>query len=92
MIIINATVKFILIPAVRKMEYSLYKLYLVTAAQGNGGVKNERVAEFLAKMLPELQGQTEWRDWFSKYLQEYILGIPLVLQFNDTQKNLGAQK
>lgn len=53
--------------AVRKMEYSLYKLYLVVAAQSTGGVRNEKVAEFLAKMLPELQGQNEWRDWFSKY-------------------------
>ncbi|XP_023951657.1 WD repeat-containing protein 91 [Bicyclus anynana] len=51
-------------PAVRKIEYSLYKLYLITAAQSAGGVRNEKVAEFLSKMLPELQGQTEWRDWF----------------------------
>ncbi|XP_045777168.1 WD repeat-containing protein 91 [Maniola jurtina] len=51
-------------PAVRKIEYSLYKLYLVTAAQSAGGVRNEKVAEFLSKMLPELQGQSEWRDWF----------------------------
>ncbi|KAI8419868.1 hypothetical protein MSG28_008495 [Choristoneura fumiferana] len=50
-------------PAVKKLEYSLYKLYLITAAQGTGGVKNERVTEFFAKMLPELQGQNEWRDW-----------------------------
>ncbi|XP_069361469.1 WD repeat-containing protein 91 isoform X2 [Maniola hyperantus] len=49
---------------VRKIEYSLYKLYLVTAAQSAGGVRNEKVAEFLSKMLPELQGQSEWRDWF----------------------------
>ncbi|XP_072942748.1 WD repeat-containing protein 91 [Epargyreus clarus] len=51
-------------PAVRKIEYSLYKLYLVTASQSTGGVRNEKVAEFLSKMLPELQGQNEWRDWF----------------------------
>ncbi|XP_047997009.1 WD repeat-containing protein 91 [Leguminivora glycinivorella] len=58
-------------PAVRKLEYSLYKLYLVTAAQGTGGVKNERVTEFFAKMLPELQGQNEWRDWFMlPYIQK----------------------
>lgn len=50
--------------AVRKLEYSLYKLYLVTAAQSPGGVRNERISDFLAKMLPELQGQNEWRDWF----------------------------
>lgn len=58
-------------PAVRKLEYSLYKLYLVTAAQNTGGVRNEKVTEFLAKMLPELQGQNEWRDWFMlPYIQK----------------------
>ncbi|XP_073946911.1 WD repeat-containing protein 91-like [Choristoneura fumiferana] len=58
-------------PAVKKLEYSLYKLYLITAAQGTGGVKNERVTEFFAKMLPELQGQNEWRDWFMlPYIQK----------------------
>nr|XP_026495472.1 WD repeat-containing protein 91 [Vanessa tameamea] len=51
-------------PAVRKIEYSLYKLYLVTASQNAGSVRNDKVAEFLSKMLPELQGQSEWRDWF----------------------------
>ncbi|CAH0696034.1 unnamed protein product [Spodoptera exigua] len=51
-------------PAVRKLEYSLYKLYLVTAAQSTGGARNERITDFLSKMLPELQGQNEWRDWF----------------------------
>ncbi|KOB76317.1 WD repeat-containing protein 91, partial [Operophtera brumata] len=51
-------------PAVRKLEYSLYKLYLVTAAQSTGGVRNDKVADFLSKMLPELQGHNEWRDWF----------------------------
>lgn len=53
--------------AVRKIEYSLYKLYLVTATQSTGGSRNEKVADFMAKMLPELQGQNEWRDWFSQY-------------------------
>ncbi|KAJ0173978.1 hypothetical protein K1T71_010124 [Dendrolimus kikuchii] len=58
-------------PAVRKLEYSLYKLYLVTAAQSTGGVRNEKVSEFFAKMLPELQGQNEWRDWFMlPYIQK----------------------
>ncbi|KAL4708461.1 hypothetical protein ACJJTC_001177 [Scirpophaga incertulas] len=58
-------------PAVRKLEYSLYKLYLVTASQSTGGVKNEKVAEFLSKMLTELQGQNEWRDWFMlPYIQK----------------------
>ncbi|XP_041984770.1 WD repeat-containing protein 91 [Aricia agestis] len=51
-------------PAIRKIEYSLYKLYLVTATQNAGGVRNEKVSEFMAKMLPELQGQSEWKEWF----------------------------
>lgn len=67
------------VSAVRKLEYSLYKLYLVTAAQGTGGVKNERVTEFFAKMLPELQGQNEWRDWFSECLHnDYFLIVCVV--------------
>lgn len=57
------------ISAVRKIEYSLYKMYLVTAAQSTGGVRNEKVSEFLSKMLPELQGQNEWKEWFSKYFK-----------------------
>lgn len=65
-LIIIVTIINILL-AVRKIEYSLYKLYLVTAYQNTGSVKNDKVAEFLSKMLPELQGQSEWRDWFSSY-------------------------
>ncbi|XP_068620439.1 WD repeat-containing protein 91 [Battus philenor] len=58
-------------PAVRKIEYSLYKLYLVTAAQSTGSLKNEKVSEFLSKMLPELQGQNEWKEWFMlPYIQK----------------------
>lgn len=41
----------------------------MTAAQSTGGVRNERIADFLTKMLPELQGQVEWREWFSKSLK-----------------------
>ncbi|KPJ10462.1 WD repeat-containing protein 91 [Papilio machaon] len=58
-------------PAVRKIEYSLYKMYLVTAAQSTGGVRNEKVSEFLSKMLSELQGQNEWKEWFMlPYIQK----------------------
>ncbi|XP_048483841.1 WD repeat-containing protein 91 [Plutella xylostella] len=69
-------------PAIRKMEYSLYKLYLVTAVQGNGGVKNERVTEFLSKMLPELQGQNEWKEWFMlPYIQKPEENLSFSLYF-----------
>ncbi|KAL1132581.1 hypothetical protein AAG570_010533 [Ranatra chinensis] len=46
---------------IRKLESSLYKLYLVNAVSCN---KTEKVSEFFVKMTPELQGQSEWKDWF----------------------------
>ena len=48
---------------VRKMEVGLLKFYLVYAAQNN---KHDRVMEFFEKMTPELQSQSEFREWFSK--------------------------
>ncbi|XP_053615111.1 WD repeat-containing protein 91 [Plodia interpunctella] len=69
-------------PAVRKLEYSLYKLYLVTATQSGGGVRNEKVAEFFSKMLPELQGQSEWREWFMlPYIQKPEENVSFSLYF-----------
>ena len=47
---------------IRKLESSLYKFYLVNAISNN---KHEKINDFFSKM-PELQGQPEWRDWFSK--------------------------
>lgn len=51
------------IPAVKKLENSVLKLYLVNAVVNN---KPDKVADFFVKMTPELQNQNEWRDWFSK--------------------------
>ncbi|XP_077292460.1 WD repeat-containing protein 91 [Arctopsyche grandis] len=48
-------------PVIKKFENGLLKYYLVTAV--NAG-KMEKVSEFLTKMAPELQLQSEWRDWF----------------------------
>lgn len=48
---------------VRKMEVGLLKFYLVFAAQNN---KHDKVMEFFEKMTPELQSQSEFREWFSK--------------------------
>lgn len=46
---------------VHKLRTSLYRYYVVNAIQrGNG----EKTHEFFSKLGSELQGQTEWRDWF----------------------------
>lgn len=48
-------------PAVKKLENSLLKYYLVTAVSAG---KTDKVMEFLTKMTSEIQGYSEWRDWF----------------------------
>lgn len=59
------------VPGVRKLENAVLKMYLVNATMNN---KQERVHEFFTKMTPELQGHSEWKDWFGnkKYLIEII--------------------
>ncbi|XP_030370518.1 WD repeat-containing protein 91 [Scaptodrosophila lebanonensis] len=47
--------------AVKKLENSLLKYYLVTAYSNN---KMDKVSEFFNKMAGELQQQSEWKDWF----------------------------
>ncbi|KAI8044966.1 WD repeat-containing protein 91 [Drosophila gunungcola] len=47
--------------AVKKLENSLLKYYLVTAYSSN---RAEKVSEFFTKMAGELQQQSEWKDWF----------------------------
>ena len=47
--------------AVRKLEISVLKMYLVNAIQSN---KQDKVTEFFEKMVPELQTQPEWKEWF----------------------------
>lgn len=49
-------------PGVRKLENGVLKLYLVNAVINN---KPDRLNEFFHKMTPELQVQSEWKDWFS---------------------------
>lgn len=48
-------------PAIRKLENAVLKMYLVNAAV-NG--KQEKIQEFFTKMTPELQGHSEWKEWF----------------------------
>ncbi|KAK0183182.1 hypothetical protein PV327_001249 [Microctonus hyperodae] len=50
------------VPGVRKLENAVLKMYLVNATMNN---KQERVHEFFTKMTPELQGHSEWKDWFA---------------------------
>ncbi|XP_011700563.1 PREDICTED: WD repeat-containing protein 91 [Wasmannia auropunctata] len=49
-------------PAIRKLENAVLKMYLVNAAV-NG--KQDKIQEFFTKMTPELQGQSEWKEWFA---------------------------
>lgn len=51
-------------PAIKKLENSVLKMYLVNAAV-NG--KQDRIHEFFNKMTPELQGHSEWKDWFGMF-------------------------
>lgn len=55
-------------PAIRKLENSVLKMYLVNAAV-NG--KQERIQEFFTKMASELQGHSEWKEWFGMFLVHY---------------------
>lgn len=50
-------------PAVRKLENAVLKMYLVNAAVNN---KQDRIQEFFTKMTPELQGHSEWKEWFGR--------------------------
>ncbi|EDW81435.1 uncharacterized protein Dwil_GK12064 [Drosophila willistoni] len=47
--------------AVKKLENSLLKYYLVTAYSNN---KLDKISEFFTKLAGELQQQSEWKDWF----------------------------
>lgn len=54
------------VPSVRKLENSVLKMYLVNATVNN---KQERIHEFFSKMTPELQGHSEWKEWFGMNFQ-----------------------
>jgi len=47
---------------VRKMQTSLFRLYVVTCMQ-NG--KRKECMDFYEKMTPELHGVPEWKEWFA---------------------------
>ena len=48
-------------PGIRKLENAVLKLYLVNAAVSN---RQDKIQEFFTKMSPELQGHSEWKEWF----------------------------
>lgn len=59
-------------PAVRKLENAVLKMYLVNAAVNN---KQDRIQEFFIKMTPELQGHSEWKEWFGRIFFFFFLYI-----------------
>ena len=48
--------------AVKKLENSLLKLYLVTCVQNK---QQEKLRDFYGHLTPILHGQAEWKDWFA---------------------------
>lgn len=48
-------------PCVKKLENAILKLYLINAVSNN---KPDKVIDFFLKMTPELQSQSDWKDWF----------------------------
>lgn len=52
-----------LFSAVKKLENSLFKFYVIHALTNN---RTDKVNEFLTKMTNDLQMQNDWKDWFSK--------------------------
>lgn len=51
----------VFVVAVKKLEHSVLKLYLVTAFTCN---KPEKITEFFTKLAQELHSQNEWKEWF----------------------------
>lgn len=62
--------------AIRKLEFSLLKYYLVTAITNN---KIDKVTEFFVKLASDLQTQAEWKDWFGNYIYIFIYITRLIL-------------
>lgn len=75
-IIINIVLSF---SAVKKLENSLLKFYLIHALTNN---RSDKVNEFLTKMTSDLQMQNEWKDWFSKIILINCMPNNLVFNYN----------
>jgi len=50
------------VPAVRKLENSLLKLYAVTCVSTK---QAEKLKEFFERIASDVHGQQEWKDWFA---------------------------
>jgi len=50
------------VAAVRKLENSILKLYAVNCIQSK---QPDKLREFFERLTPDLQGQSEWKDWFA---------------------------
>lgn len=67
-------------PAIRKLENAVLKMYLVNAAV-NG--KQDRIQEFFTKMASELQGHSEWKEWFGMFIaHSQICDIAVLYNYN----------
>jgi hypothetical protein len=55
---------FLIFSVVRKLENSVFKFYIINALVNN---KTDKVNEFFSKMVHEIQGQIEWKEWYGKY-------------------------
>lgn len=49
----------------KKLESSIFKFYVVNALSNN---KTDKVTEFFSKMVNEIQGQAEWKEWYGEYI------------------------
>jgi len=70
-------VYFYFLTAVRKLENAVLKLYLVNAVTSG---KVDKVTEFFVRFTPELIGQPEWKEWFSKLSLLYWRMLTSVIQ------------
>lgn len=55
--------------AIKKMENSLLRMYLINACTNS---KQEKVQEFFEKLGSDLQHQLEWKDWFGKFQIQFF--------------------
>ncbi|XP_056373690.1 WD repeat-containing protein 91 [Hyla sarda] len=49
-------------PTVNKLKTSLFRYYLVCTIQSS---RTDKAQDFFQKQAPELQNQTEWKEWFA---------------------------
>jgi len=64
-LLLRFLIRISLFSAVKKLENSLLKFYLIHALTNN---RSDKVNEFLTKMTNDLQLQSEWKDWFSELI------------------------